>query len=104
MDSYTSSTGISHLNKSEPTEALIFGDNTCPNCGNILELEKKWLNGIQINVRYRCLQCGYVCPIKHNQEDMEKLSPTYDKSVYDFLSNFGKDIHDRIADTLNRSV
>ena len=35
MDSYTSSTGISHLNKSKPTEALIFGDNTCPNCGNV---------------------------------------------------------------------
>ena len=67
MDGYTSSTGISHLNKSKPTEAIIFGDNTCPNCGYILEIEKKWLNGIQINVRYRCLQCGYVCPIKHDQ-------------------------------------
>ena len=67
MDGYTSSTGISHLNKSKPTEAIIFGDDTCPNCGNILELEKKWLNGIQINVRYKCLHCGYVCPIKHDQ-------------------------------------
>lgn len=104
MDSYTSSTGISHLNKSKPTEAIIFGDNTCPNCGYILEIEKKWLNGIQINVRYRCLHCGYVCPIKYDQEDMEKLSPTYDRSVYNFLSNFGKDIHDRISDIMKRSV
>ena len=104
MDSSTSSTGISHLNKSSPTEALIFGDNTCPNCGYILEIEKRWLRGEQINVRYKCLHCGYVCPIKHDQDDMEKLSPTYDRSVFNFLSNFGKDIHDRISDIMKRSV
>lgn len=102
--SNTSSTGISRLNRSDITEALIFGDNTCPNCGHILEIEKKWLKGEQINVRYLCHRCGYVCPIKHDEEDMEKLSPTYDKSVFNFLSNFGRDIHDRISDISKRSV
>lgn len=100
----TSSTGISHLNKSDKSEALIFGDDTCPSCGDKLRIETRWLKGEQVNVRYICNHCGFVCPIKHDKDDMNKLSPTYDKSVFNFLSNFGKDIHDRILDMAKRRV
>lgn len=104
MDNDTSSTGISHLNKSKPSEAIIFGDDTCPKCGNLMEIEKKWLQGIQISVRYLCRRCGFVCPIRHDENNMEKLYPTYDKSVFNFLTNFGKDIHDRITEISKREI
>lgn len=104
MDSNTSSTGISHLNKSEPSEAIIFGDDTCPKCGNKMEVEYKWLQGIQIAVRYLCKHCKFVCPVKHDENNMDKLSPTYDKSIFNFLSNFGRDIHDRIKDISKREI
>lgn len=104
MYSNTSSTGISRLNKSKPSEAIIFGDNTCPKCGNKMEIEYKWLQGKQIAVRYLCKYCKFICPIKHDESNMEKLHPTYDKSVFNFLSNFGKDIRDRITEISKREI
>ena len=100
MNNDTSSTGISHLNKSNMTEALIFGDDTCPRCGYHLKIDTKWLKGEQVRVRYICDRCGFVCPMKH---DGDNISPTYDRSVFNFLSNFGKDIRERILDIKKRS-
>lgn len=102
MGSNTSSTGISHLSKSKMSMALIFGDDTCPYCDGKLEIDTKKLKGEDVKVRYKCNTCGFVCPIKHSEEDMEVLHPTYDKSVYNFLSYFGKDIRDRIKDIMDR--
>ena len=102
MENNTSSTGVSNLKSSDMTEAIIFDDLTCPRCGNKLELDQRWLKGELINVRYVCKnpRCNFICLIKHSEDNMEELSPVYDKSIFNFLANFGRDIHDRISDIL----
>ena len=104
MRSNTSSTGISHLSKLDKSMALIFGDDTCPYCNGKLEIETKKLKGEDIKVRYKCNTCGFICPIIHSEENMEVINPTYDNSIFNFLSNFGKDIRDRIKDIMIRRI
>lgn len=89
-----SSTGIYLVNRESPTEALIFEDLICPKCGENLFLDSRRLNNHYISIRYHCLKCKFVCPIKH--EDTGESKPSYDKDVYHFLSSFGEDINERI--------
>jgi len=89
-----SSSGIYLVNRESPIEALLFDDLTCPKCGSNLVLDTRRLRENYIPIRYFCPQCKFVCPIKH--EDTGEYKPSYGKEVYEFLSTFGDDIHDRV--------
>lgn len=96
-----SSTGVNEQ-KRPYKEALIFGDNTCPKCGNKMRLDEKRLKGENLRVRYICDKCKYVCPVGHNEDNLNRVSPIYDATIYDFLFNFGKSIRKRIEDMQKR--
>ena len=91
-------TGINRFKKEKPVEGIIFCDNTCPHCGNKLELITKKLFKENILIRYQCNRCDYICPIKYeiiNTEcnkdkcDSPNIKPLYDKSIYNFFNEFG---------------
>lgn len=96
-----SSTGVNEQ-KRPYKEALIFGDNTCPKCGNKMRLDEKRLKGENLRVRYICSNCDYVCPIGHSSDNLNRVSPIYDTTIYDFLFSFGKSIKKRIEDMQKR--
>lgn len=93
------STGIINFINNNLKEGIIFLDNTCPKCGNQLNLITKPLNNTYIAVRYECFKCKYICPIKYdikgnicnqNYCDEVKPYPIYDVSINNFLKTFGE--------------
>ena len=83
-----STTGIDRLKNRNTKDALIFYDDTCPYCGNNLQIETIYVDSkTKINIRYYCSECGFICPIKY---DKEKTTPIYDDTIYNFINDFGK--------------
>ena len=92
-------TGINNFKNKKPIQAIIFYDNTCPICGNKLELIVKKIFKENVLIRYECNKCHYICPIKYeitniecNKDkcDIPNIKPLYDTSIYNFIQNFGK--------------
>lgn len=89
--------GLDVLKKKYPYEAIIFEDDTCPKCGEVLKIEDQSLGEKDVRVRYVCYNCGYICPIYHDTE-ANTIKPLYDRTVYNFIANFGKTIKDRMTE------
>lgn len=79
-------TGILRL--LEMDEGLIFDDIRCPKCGGYIDVIEYMTNSHKIKVRYECIDCHYKCPIQTDIET-EEITPVYDRSVKDFINNFG---------------
>lgn len=74
-------------------EALIFDDDTCPKCGeHSLGIDSvKGYEGKDILVRYRCTNCGYVCPLsrEHVTVGIEaEFRPGYDSAIKNFMKRY----------------
>ena len=77
----------------ESFEALIFDDDTCPKCGeHSLVLDSvKGYEDKDILVRYRCINCGYVCPLsrEHVTVGIEaEFRPGYDSAIKNFMKRY----------------
>ena len=91
-----SSTAIKNLMDNTQKEAIIFIDPICPHCGGTLVIESINMYANDIKLKYRCRKCDFECPIYYDDEG--NPHPLYDGSVYNFLSNFGTPIDQRIKD------
>lgn len=73
-------------------ETLIFDDDTCPKCGeHTLNVESTKEYDKDLLVRYRCTNCGYVCPLsrEHVIADTEAVyRPGYDSSIKNFMKRY----------------
>lgn len=73
-------------------EALIFDDDTCPKCGEhslCIDSAKEYDNNIL--VRYRCNNCGYICPLsrEHVTVGIEaEFRPGYDSAIKNFMKRY----------------
>ena len=89
-----STSGIKRLIDPNFKFALLFSDNQCPYCGEMMYLDESLkIKGNIVRNRFICPNCGLIVPLYHDKDD--NISPVYDESIYSFISDFGENIIDR---------
>lgn len=96
--------GMKYLNELKSSLAVSYDDNTCPVCGNKMDLisvkyinhkkvnedsEEDEIEEIITNIRFEC-KCGFCAPIQHLKNGEEITVPLYSKSIDRLLENFKK--------------
>lgn len=95
-----SSTGINNL-KPGKLKYLLSIDNKCPCCTKELFIDSKSLNGVNIDIRFICCNCGFVCPIYHSINDPNIKSPIYNSNIGDFIISLGDTINTKRLRMIN---
>ena len=85
-----STTGFDQFKDNNLKQALIYNCPICPNCNKPLEIIHKYLKNAEINIRYECKYCGFICPIGRDACNLEKEFPLYDSSINSFMEDFSK--------------
>ena len=89
-----STTSVKPFMNETQKEANLFLDPICPHCSGTLVIESANMYSHDIKLKYTCRRCGFECPVSY--DDNGDPHPLYDGSIYNFLSNFGTPIDQRI--------
>ena len=87
--------GVNNFKNDKAKYATSFYDPICPVCGKLLSIDKLY----NYRIRYSC-QCGFICPLYHENQDPNRIRPIYDSSIVDFINSLGKTIQERRLESI----